>query len=309
MGDRRLKLLPYLALAILAAVLVLPFPDALDSEAWRPLFDIAHLPLFAVLSLWLITRLSAARVPHAVLVTLLAMAGMAGLVEMVQPLVGRSGNLSDALAGIAGALIATTGWRIWIKGRSPLLRSGHAFLSLGLALVVLWPPLLQIGAWWWQLRSFPMLGDFETALEQRIWTAYPGRAAANRNCPGGATHGRRSLALQTWPGVYSGVRYQANDGDWTGYDRMIFDLYLPAGGPHLALRIDDDGDTTELESRFNRALELSPGWNRISIPLEEVANGPVHRRLDLAAIRQLLIFAGPRETEQGLFCLDHVRLE
>jgi VanZ family protein len=308
-GERRSDLLQYLGPAVLVAALVLPFPHALDKEAWQPLFGLAHVPVFAALGVWVVARFDAFGVRHSGFLTLLMLVGLAVIVELVQPRLGRHGDPADALAGITGAVIAITGWRIWKARRSSMVRSVHALLSLGLVIAVLWPSLLQIGALWWQARSIPMLGDFESSLEQQIWRPYPRGATPTADCPGGTTHGGRSLALGITPGVYSGVRYQANDRDWGGYDRLALDIYLPSDGPGLSIRIDDDGDTTDYQSRFNQTLELKPGWNRVSIPLAEVAAGPVGRSLNLGAVRQLLVYAGPRESSQGLFCLDHVRLE
>jgi len=309
MGERPRKLLQYVGPAVLVAALVLPFPNALDKEAWQPLLGLAHVPVFAALGVWLMACFDVFGERRSGVLTLLMLAGLAVIAELVQPLLGRHGDLADALAGITGAVIAVTGWRIWKSRRSPMVRSLHALLSLGLAIAVLWPSLLRIGAFWWQAHSVPVLADFESSLEQQIWRPYPPGATATADCPGGATHGIRSLALGTTPGVYSGVRYQANDRDWVGYDRLVLDIYLPSDGPRLSIRIDDDGDTTDYHSRFNQALELKPGWNRVSIPLAEVAAGPVDRSLNLGAIRQLLVFAVPAESSSGLFCLDHVRLE
>jgi VanZ family protein len=309
MSHRLRKLPQYFVLAAVLGTLVSPFPDSLHKETWKPLFDMAHLPAFGLLALWVLIRFDALGLRYLTALAFLVAVGMAVAVELVQPFVGRSGNPADALAGIAGVVIAVSGWHIWIRKHSRHLRTLHALLGLSLAGAVLWPSLLQIGAFWWQARSFPVLGDFESHLEHRIWQPYPRSADPLNDCPGGATHASRSLAVRTVPGMWSGIRYQANDTDWTGYERLVFDIYLPVNGPRLALRIDDDGDTTEFKSRFNQRLDLVSGWNHIAIPLVGVVAGPVDRSLNLTAVRQVLIFAGPSEDREGRFCLDHVRLE
>jgi hypothetical protein len=73
----------------------------------------------------------------------------------------------------------------------------------------------------------------------------------------------------------------------------------------MTVRIDDaEYDyRLDLDDRYNRSFRLSPGENRIEIPLVDIAAGPRHRTLDLGRVQSLLLYAvdlpQPREIIVG----------
>ena len=71
-------------------------------------------------------------------------------------------------------------------------------------------------------------------------------------------------------------------------------LVNPEALPYeMAVRIDDAGYDykLDLDDRYNRSFVLSPGVNRIEIPLADVASAPRSRRFDLGQVRSLLVYA------------------
>jgi hypothetical protein len=61
----------------------------------------------------------------------------------------------------------------------------------------------------------------------------------------------------------------------------------------MVVRIDDAEYDYRLDmgDRYNRSFVLSPGANRIEIPLADVAAAPRSRRFDLGRVRSLLVYA------------------
>ena len=61
------------------------------------------------------------------------------------------------------------------------------------------------------------------------------------------------------------------------------------------------------EDRFNRTYHLNPGWQTITIPLEEIRNAPRQRPMQMEAIDNFAIFA-IRLTRPRTIYIDNVRL-
>jgi hypothetical protein len=59
--------------------------------------------------------------------------------------------------------------------------------------------------------------------------------------------------------------------------------------------------------RFNRPLQVSPGWNRFSIPLEEIQAAPKGREMDLSEVVTLQWFAVGLQAPRMIY-LDRVEL-
>jgi hypothetical protein len=97
--------------------------------------------------------------------------------------------------------------------------------------------------------------------------------------------------------------------DWRGFDRLVVGVDVVGRAPlDLMLRLHDGRHTGEERDRFNRLLRLHPGWQEIAIPLREVAQAPDGRRLDLADVRGVSIFA-PALTIRSELRMTALRLE
>ena len=105
---------------------------------------------------------------------------------------------------------------------------------------------------------------------------------------------RLSFAVTEYPGLILREPFP----DWTGYDRLEFELYSDAQVPRqMAIRINDTRHDNRYSDRFNRALTVSPGVNQFSVQLDEVRNAPQGRTMDMQSIHGIAIFAvSPRET-------------
>ena len=111
------------------------------------------------------------------------------------------------------------------------------------------------------------------------------------------------------PAQYPGISIQEPHPDWTGYDRLAFEVYSEEPAPvELVLRIDDARHNNDYADRFNRALIIQPGPNRISISLDDVQRAPRTRPMDMTRIRGLTLFAVDPPRPFSVY-LDGLRLE
>src|SRR5438067_789173 len=120
-----------LGLGAVAVLLLAPLPHFWRGVWQSKFFDLGHVPLFAALTLLLWAVLG----PGLVRPVLIALA-VAGLAEIVQNWVGRTGDLLDFVRGALGSLAAAAIIRAW-QARSRRLRAaGCLLLAAGL---VAWP--------------------------------------------------------------------------------------------------------------------------------------------------------------------------
>lgn len=274
--------------------------------------DAAHIPVVAIVTLFAWRILPARIVEKRALLAFLIGTAAAGIAEWLQRFTGREPSWSDFTNSVAGAFLTFLGITMW--QRRPVLPWRLLYIAYAAAICAItvlpaWRELLAIG---WRSTSFPTLGDFENKHELHLWCG-DGR----RDAPAGArirfvteyaSHGEHSLRIETRAHGNPGVRFLAADQDWRDYHTLAFDIFNPGDSFTLSLRIDDDFPKPEREDRFYRALTIAAGWNRIAIPLEEIVSTPKNRRLNLAAIRRVVLFL--EEPEQPrVFHLDYVRIE
>jgi len=284
----------------LTALMLVPIKIEVNGSFWDALMDAGHVPVFAFVT-WLFFATNPAglvrRRDALVAAALLALGGAAG-VELLQSYTGRNGNLPDFAHGMLGVTLAVSAIAAW----SVL----STLLALVSAVVVLAPPLAEARAMAWRSRNFPLLGDFESDQELRLWFARDADHLVSRDTrsrvPAHATHGTHSLRvpirLTQWPGV----RLLCADQDWSSWRTLVFDLYNDGPPFTLALRIDDTHSDAYID-RFNAALPVRTGANTVRIPLPEVA-----RAIDLRAVRRLVFYELQPKAEHTYY-LDYVRLE
>jgi hypothetical protein len=134
--------------------------------------------------------------------------------------------------------------------------------------------------------------------------------AADRNI---AFHGKSSLKVQLNTSTYSGVGLKYFPRDWQGFRALEFSIYNLSSEPlKMTCRVHDRqhtrGPGPELYSdRFNRSFLLSKGWNPITIDLEEIAQAPKNRRMNMSQIQGISVFAVQLPQPRVIY-LDYIRL-
>jgi hypothetical protein len=298
-----------------AVVMFMPIHFKVHEAFWERLLDPSHILFFGGVT-WLITATNPLGIvghrPRLIAAMVLATM-LAAAVEILQPLTGRQQSMDDFRDGCFGIVLA--GSAMW----APLARRSRAFILLWLVSAVALVVIGLMPAWQeargiiWRARHFPLLADFESEDEMRLWIPAGINDLHEMNTvhvrrPEYPSHGGHSLMVQTNGGAWPGVRLLCEGEDWTGYTTLAFDIYNQSPPFDFALRIDDDDAEGSADTRFNRALPLQHGWNHFRIPLTEIEHGPRMRTLHMNAISRIVFFRDHPRDGRTIF-LDYVRLE
>jgi len=159
-------------------------------------------------------------------------------------------------------------------------------------------------------RAFPVLARFdgswwESALIETGNSALtPGKSSTP---PPGMPSGLARIDLQ--PATYPGLTIDQPYPDWRGYQRLVLTIVSDLDVPiPLTLRVHDAAHDNRYGDRFNTRLMVTPGANRLTIPLEEIRRAPAGREMDLSRIRGIVLFAYRLNHPVHLY-LGTVRLE
>ncbi len=312
-----------LVLLLVTAVFFLSLPD--DKLWQRVLEDAGHGPVFAGIAVVLLLLRSPdpasalrpmVQYRDAFLAAIII--GIATeLMQLSMPV--RNVSAMDVLHDAAGAALGLA--LVWLLERHLLRRRGvpapdsrtrvPVAIALAAFVILAWQPLQSARAYAARAAAGPALlpleGPAAGAFIQLHDTTL-GRA------PLPAGYGRRgeadSVRLRFDAGAQPGLRLIEPVADWTRYEQLVIDVTNPAPQPvQLVLRIFDATHDWTHRDRFNQPL-LIPGRTRtaVRISLEAVATSPRRRRMDMAAIADVMLFA-PQPLEAGELYVTRLWLE
>jgi len=215
---------------------------------------------------------------------------IAGLIELLQGLVGRDSEWQDVWDSMVGAMLATAFCASQLRGWSMTLRRFWQVLALVLLVVVpwsIWRDLSDETIIW---RQFPVLSDFRTPFELSRWQT----SRASLQMQTSAESGRRFLDVTFRPARYSTLTLKYFYPDWRNYRVLVLDVTNPERRAYrVILRIHDRLHRLHdfaLNDRFNRELELRPGRQQIKIHLDDVKSAPHSRSMDMQHLQELSLF-------------------
>lgn len=289
--GRRAAFLCILVVALPALALVAKMPA--HPQILAVLNNAAHAPVFGALAvvLLLLLRLvtSLGEWQRYAAACVLAVA-IGGLIELIQPALGRGAEWvdlrNDALGAIAALALAAS---LAPPKRWPLLIAAAALAQ------VLWPVFEASIAYASRAREFSMLlGDDSRADRYFIRTRGVETVPAALPPPWNRAGDPRSLKIQVVGGPWPSVTHSEPYPDWRGYSRLMLDLTNPESRPlMLTVRVHDREHDNRGSDRFNRSFELTAAERQtIVIPLAEIELAPDGRRLDLARVAGLILFCG-----------------
>ncbi|MDO5675089.1 MAG: hypothetical protein Q4G66_09265 [bacterium] len=279
------------------------------------LWDLGHVLFFAIFTLWLQRllplqpRKRASAQSLAILFFLPFLAGF--VVECLQFAAnGRSPSIADMLRNQLGVIIALA-FQGWPQYQTKIHR--HALVLLrGLALALLVVALLPFLTAVWDeqqaRRQFPLLADFESPYELSRWYYWKQLRLEHQI----VRHGNSSARVQLSTAKYSGIALFHFPRDWRGYRKLHFSVYNPlATRLLLNCRLDDTVHRQRhgpYEDRFNTQFSLKPGWNDLSVSLQQAAAAPKGRAMNMARIKGFGLFVVEQKEALAIY-LDHVYLE
>jgi hypothetical protein len=288
------RLAALIAVAITLALLLTPLPVGWLGVWQGKFLDFGHVPLFACLVL----ALRAGIGPPTGL-ALVAAILLAGCAEIVQPLVGRTGDWGDFLRGCLGALAAGAA----IRARECRHRAGRVVYA-ALALALLGWPVAEVGPFVADAveghRAFPVLADFSTRRELLRWHCVQATLSPD---PEGAR-----LDLLPGPGEYSSGEMSPAVADFRGY-RWLCCEFRVVGDP-LELVISVRTRAREAGGTTHAQVDQSypEGRRVVRLDLAAMAARARPEPLDLSDVRSVQFFV-VRAREARTVLLSRIWLE
>jgi hypothetical protein len=320
-----------IAAGLMAFVLLVNTPDR--SMLWSAVLDAGHTPLFGLFALMILRAASAREGPTVgqtgslrirnYVLALGVTVGFGALTEVLQGLGSRHAELWDFIRDVLGGsavLLLTCGFDRRAGPHPAHGRSSRAQeRSLRVILVFVPTVLLAVAflrvttvavAYLRREAIFPRICEFDdqwqatlVGVHDAVLTRGEPAAGWGRDASDGATR------LTFLPAQYPGMSILEPHPDWTGYKRLVFDVYSEEPAPvGLVLRINDARHNNAYGDRFNRTLVIQPGSNRISVALDDVLRAPRTRPMEMTHIRGLTLFAVDPPIPFSIY-LDGFRLE
>ena len=231
-----------------------------------------------------------------------------GATEFIQPNFGRDSSWDDLYKDIQGS---AAGLFFYIAFNfSNWKRYFFAVVASAIVIFGLSSPFAMFYAKQKRDAKFPMLGDFESAIESRYFEkSYSGvftRVLAPKEWSSNhSTVARVEFHPGSWPGL------QAFDlrGNWGKYQNLKFSVFNPQNeNLNLVVRIHDASHNQEHSDRFNQTFAIKPGEHEISIPIEKIKTTRSGREMKMGKIRVLMLYMSKPEKEYVLY-FDDFRLE
>jgi hypothetical protein len=274
---------------------IAPDPDRYQ-RSWLTLHDFLHVPGFTLITAALFFGFATGSRPrpprplHFLGVCVAALAVGIGI-ELAQAATVGSADPWDVVRDAGGIAVAA----LLMGAQSLDVRSRTRWLLRSVALVVVLasfvPTLAALADETRARRSFPILADFgaSSELTRFTWSQW---SSANLVAADGPDARRRVLRLALSPGKYPGLSFEFFPRDWRAWRAFVLVCTNPGAEPlPLTIRIDDLAHNHEYADRYNGAFWLAPGRNEIRIPLSDVASAPRSRRLNLAQVKSVVLFA------------------
>lgn len=284
------------------------------------LCDAAHFPIFGAVTyaLFVLTegRIRRSIFPTYVLVPFCSI-WIAVAVEIIQPFVNREASYWDLVVGACGIIVATAWYYVSSSpkiSRTNQLYSYAVFLSILVIsmVIVLFPAWEEFNLYQWQKSRLPILSDFESVRDVDLW--HPYQWGGDENCQSFETkevayEGRHALKVILPKSSVAGVKYSANQHDWSKYKVLSIQIFNPDDAPiDISIRIDDAWKSQNYFERFNTKRTLAYGWNSINITIDEILNYPYVREFHISKIANAYIFTTGKDKLPRVIYIDKIEL-
>lgn len=315
-----------LALAVTTVLLLLvleflPAPD--ETLFWTAVFNAGHAPLFglfALVALGLLSLVTGWSGDKRWWLYLIAF-GVAVLVgtitELIQFFGLRDADVMDSLRDLAGSFAflvfySTLDGKLGAEpaGRMWSMAATRRVLAVMVMAVSFLPVATSIAAYQARNAYFPVLSDYGSYLGGLFldadgadveYISFPGLWEGEK--PGLVAH----VTFYRWR--YPRLTIKEPYPDWSGHDNLVFTVFSEVEDPvRLDLYVEDSSFDRTREYRFRRALEISPGVNRVTVPVAVMEDGGAGKGLDLTDIREIHLVAPRPEKVLSLY-VGALRLE
>ena len=178
---------------------------------------------------------------------------------------------------------------------------------LCLFVIVLWSLLSLIACQNSLQGEEKILHDFESdsELDSFFWRCHALFSLSDDH----VTHGEKSLRLELYPSGVTGLAPMIENQDWRHFDHLRFDVFNTTRKTFLlSIWINDHIEYTGRQDLYSKNVDIKPGLNRVSIPLENLVTQGTKRKINLEIISNLFIFV-PNLDHTVVFHIDYLRLD
>lgn len=287
--------------ALLFATTPLFFVDIISDylgAATSSLWNLGHILFFALATLNFLSY-SFSRTVRGQLVFVGLIVFLSIVIEFIQHLVGRSASIVDVARNMAGVLI---GFSIVYRKQIPFIivvfvlllptYDGYRFVkSVQLQLLV-------------QSRS-PLIENFESIGTYKFWTK-PSAIVSNDEIQSNTV-----LMFNATAGEGLRIYMSPTLKDWSSFSSIEFFVFNKANEErnltfHANDKLHDRGGHHGLDI-FRKVVSLTPGENRVTIPLSEIEQPPNQRKIHLDQMLRIgFVFDA---AEEGVdFLIDDIKL-
>ena len=254
--------------------------DTLISErVMNALWPIGHVTVFAFWSFLLLRyhpQLKVANLYKQLFLLTLFCIVFGGGIEIIQPFFGRSKELGDVLMDYIGVLLSI----LIINHRR--IHWGYKFTYAALLSYLLIPSALVIYDEAQIRYEFPVLASFQHQIALTRWKADQPLSLAK---PKQLSDSNAMMKITFVPRKYSGVALRYFQGNWQAYKTLSMHFYNPnLDALPVTLIITDKhynkGKPNHLD-RFDKDLQIQPGFSEINLPLATIKEGVKLRNMDL----------------------------
>ncbi len=234
-------------------------------------------------------------------VAALVVFGVGVAIELTQTLTRGTPNIKDVVYNMLGALgtiaIALSIDRRLTPSGRPIVAWLLRFAALVLVGLGLASPARAAQNLILHARSFPVLFAFEHSWERVFIKTGVGEKLEFVDPPSGFDRAQGKVAKMVF--LNTGERRPRLKlidlvRDWESYDSFDFEVWAPPDTEPLQMTLSfhDDGPL-EYEAHFNQVLDIKPGPNTFSIPMEFIRTGASNRPMRLNKIENLILFMEP----------------
>ena len=228
-------------------------------------------------------------------------------VEGIQVQLGRSGEPSDLLRNLVGAVLALAFWGVDGKWKASWMRTALRAAALMLLIGAMSPLLVALSDEILASRAFPVLADFETPFQLSRWESDVVLSVER----GTVREGTGALRVPLSTARYSTASLEFFPGDWSGTSVLAASVFNRDDDTlQLIVRVHDewhDKHGMRYDDRFNRRFAIAAGWNDLAIPIADIAAAPRGREMDLTRIEGLSFFTVELSEPRTIF-IDQVEL-
>jgi len=320
-GSSFPRLLPWLVVAAAALVALVLFARLPPwPRYWTVLGNAAHAPVFgilAVICLLVLAALTRSRSTWLVPLAFLTTVGGGIAVEWLQTFVGRDASWSDVVTDALGAAcaLAFVMWRQTVSAPPPgrLARRLAPVVMIACAAAILHPVAEAAAAYTRRASLFPVIAQFDSPLDLYFVSAI-GAVATRGQMPDAwsAATDPESLRVLVASEPYPGVAFTEPVRDWSAWSKLKLDITNPDARPlDLNVRVHDIAHSQHYDDRFNQRFAIDGATRTtISIPLQDIQQGPKSRLLDLENVAGIIVFTdGPSALFGRQFFLTRIWLE